>query len=164
MAKEFDVYFDKTTSYDIELESKEHVYNIFLGHDSKQVDIFIESLPLHTVVEPTEDIYLIIDSNGVEVDVYGSLTLDPNYICLDSSASTMAHKYESNLANDICFGIDIDSSSTWYMVPEESGIEIGANAAFVVRRLRYLYDLDDSVLRSFETQKLEDLTYIIIPV
>lgn len=164
MAKEFDVYFNKTTSYDIELGSKEHAYNIFLGRDSKQTDIFIESLPLHTVVEPAEDIYLVIDSGGVEVEIYGSLTLDPNYICLDSTVVEKSQKYESNLANDICFGIDIDSSSTWYMVPEESGIEIGVNAAFVVRRLRHLYDLDDSALRSFETQTLEDLTYIIVPI
>ena len=164
MTKEFDVYFDKTTSYDIELGSKEHVYNIFLGRDSKRIDIFIDSLPMHTVVEPGEDIYLIINSSGVEVDVYGSLTLDPNYICLDSSASTTAHKYVTNLANDVCLGIDIDSSSTWYIVPEETGIEMDMEAAFVVRRLRYLYDLDGSTLRSFETQTLEELTYIIVPI
>lgn len=164
MAKEFDVYFDKTTSYDIELGSKEHVYNIFLGRDSKQADIFIESLPLHIAVEPAENAYLVIDSGGVEVEVYGSLTFDPNYICLDSTVVEKSHKYESNLANDIYFGLDIDSSSTWYIMPEESGIEIGISAAFVVRRLRHLYDLDDSTLRSFETQTLEDLTYIIVPI
>ena len=164
MAKEFDVYFDKTTSYDIELGSKEHTYNIYLGHDFKQTDILIESIPLHTAVEPTENIYLIIDSSGVEVEVFGALTLNPSYIYLDSTVSEKVYKYENNLVNDICVGIDVEGYLIKFIEPNGSGIEMDMSAAFVVRRMRHLYDLDDNTLRSFETQTLEDLTYIIIPV
>lgn len=164
MAKKFDVYFDKTTSYDIELGNRELVYEVYLGGNSKQADIFIESLPLHIVVEPTENAYLVINSNSVEVEVYGALAPSINYICLDSSVTEKVHKYEYTISNDICAEYDIEGCLIKIVQPNGSGIEMSADAVFVVRRLRHLYDLDNNTLRSFETQTLEDLAYIIVPI
>ena len=163
MAKGFDIFLkDRAISCDISINNKS-AYDIFLGRPSIQADIFITSIPLHMAIDPADEIVLIIDSNRPNAEIYGSLRVY-NDIYLGVSINETVKKYEP-INNDIYIGSKVTENVTKIAAPEESvGIELDVSAAFVVRRLRYLYDIDNNSLNNIDSMTLEDLTYIVVPI
>lgn len=156
-------YYSGTKTYDISLGDSSSTHNIYLGRDFSQADVYIENIPLHLLVELAEDIAIVIDTDTVDVEIYGMIMPDANYICLDTLVEETVQKYET-VENDICLDFDVEEYATKPIGLEESGIEIDMSAYFVVRRLRLLSEVDGYSLSSIDSMTLEDLTYIIVDI